>query len=117
MNSNNSIARSPACVRGLLLVIGLLLSTLPALAQTQSHSGALQIGIVPMSTTRILIKNYQPLHVYLERVLKRPVELVTAQDFEPFISTRSKGNTMWSSRLRIWGASRRLKQVMCRWQV
>lgn len=86
MNSNNNIARFPACVPGLLVVIGLLLAMLPALAQaqTQTHAGALQIGIVPMSTARILIKNYQPLHVYLERVLKRPVELVTAQDFRTF---------------------------------
>lgn len=86
MNSNNNIARFSACVPGLILTFGLLLSLLPAVAfaQTQTQAVALQIGILPMSTTRILLKNYQPLHVYLERVLKRPVELVTAHDFRTF---------------------------------
>ena len=86
MNSNNNIARFPACVPDLILTFVLFLSLLPvvAYAQTQTQAVALQIGILPMSTTRILLKNYQPLHVYLERVLKRPVELVTAHDFRTF---------------------------------
>jgi phosphonate transport system substrate-binding protein len=54
------------------------------LAQAQNQAKALQVGILPISTTRVLIKNYQPLKTYLEHELKRPVELVTAHDFRTF---------------------------------
>ena len=44
----------------------------------------MQIGLLPIATTRVLITNYQPLRAYLEQTLKRPVELVTAHDFSSF---------------------------------
>lgn len=67
-------------------LIYLLLPIIPGavLAEAQTQVKALQVGILPISTTRTLIKNYQPLQVYLERELKRPVELVTAHDFKTF---------------------------------
>lgn len=52
--------------------------------QVQAADRALQIGILPINTTRALIKSYEPLHNYLERILGRQVELVTARDFKTF---------------------------------
>lgn len=88
MNSNKNIARFTVCV------LSLLVSMLPdvALAQTQAQARALQVGILPISTARILIKNYQPLRAHLERELKRPVELVTAPDFRTFHFNTIEGN-------------------------
>lgn len=53
-----------------------------ALAQTETH--AIQVGLLPIWTTRVLIKNYLPLQTHLEHELKQPVELVTAPDFKTF---------------------------------
>lgn len=66
--------------------LGITLILIPdiALSQDSSQAKALQIGILPTLSARVLIKNYQPLQVYLERKLKRPVELLTATDFKTF---------------------------------
>ncbi len=45
---------------------------------------ALQVGVLPTLNTRQLLTNYQPLRIYLERELQRPVELFTAPDFKRF---------------------------------
>lgn len=78
MNSNNNISLF------LPLIIGLMLSMTQGVVLAQAQTTALQIGILPISTTRILINNYQPLQHYLERELKRPVELITATNFRTF---------------------------------
>jgi len=52
---------------------------------------ALQVGVLPIWTTRVLIKNYQPLKAHLEQELKQPVELVTAPDFKTFHINTLKG--------------------------
>lgn len=44
----------------------------------------LVIGIVPTLSPRVLLSNYQPFRVYLEKTLKRPIEMVTATDFRTF---------------------------------
>lgn len=80
MKSNINAARS--AIWFLLLTFSILPGLL--FAQTQAQARALQIGILPISTTRTLIKNYRPLQAYLEHELKRPVELVTAPDFKTF---------------------------------
>ncbi len=61
-------------------------------AQAHAPVQVLHIGILPISTTRTLIKNYQPLRIYLERELKRPVELHTAHDFRTFHFNTAKGD-------------------------
>lgn len=53
-------------------------------AESSAHDKVLQIGILPTLSARLLLKNYQPLQMYLERALNRPVELVTANDFSTF---------------------------------
>ena len=52
--------------------------------QDTSQAKVLQIGILPTLSVRVLLKNYRPLKIYLERELKRPVELVTSVDFKTF---------------------------------
>lgn len=52
----------------------------------------LQVGLLPIWTTRVLIKNYQPLQAHLEQELKQPVELVTAPDFKTFHTNTLKGD-------------------------
>ena len=56
----------------LCIVLSLVPGIVSAQATAQTH--ILQIGILPTLSARALLKNYQPVQVYLERVLKRPVE-------------------------------------------
>jgi phosphonate transport system substrate-binding protein len=53
------------------------------------HAGAqssktLTVGITPTLTAKALLIQYQPLRAYLERELRRPVNIVTATDFQKF---------------------------------
>ena len=61
------------------------------LAQVTAQPKVLQVGILPTLSARALLKNYQPLQLYLERELKRPVELSTAPDFRTFYSNTIEG--------------------------
>jgi len=65
------------------LFLGLLCVIASGLSLAQ-ETRALQVGVLPIWTTRVLIKNYQPLKAHLEQELKQPVELVTAPDFKIF---------------------------------
>lgn len=52
-----------------------------------AHAGAVQplrLGILPLLSAKVLLTNYQPLRIYLERELQRPVELNTSPDFKRF---------------------------------
>jgi phosphonate transport system substrate-binding protein len=42
------------------------------------------IGIAPHTSARVIVEMYQPLRLYLEKSLGRPVEIVTAGDFTEF---------------------------------
>jgi len=62
-----------------------MLLLLPALAFTASAPIVpFRIGVAPHSSARVIIEMYQPLRLYLEQVLQRPVEIVTAPDFTEF---------------------------------
>jgi phosphonate transport system substrate-binding protein len=68
-----------------LLAAGL--GTSPALSSAQTpagHAGPLTLGVLPNVSARILLATYQPMREYLEAVLSRPVEVVTAADFPTF---------------------------------
>jgi len=45
---------------------------------------AIRVGVVPTLSAKVLMTNYQPLRVYLERELQRPVEMSTSTDFKRF---------------------------------
>lgn len=44
----------------------------------------IRVGVLPTLSAKVLLTSYQPLRVYLERELQRPVELYTAPDFKRF---------------------------------
>ena len=43
-----------------------------------------RIGVAPHTSARVILEMYQPLRLYLEHALQRPVEIVTASDFTEF---------------------------------
>lgn len=44
----------------------------------------IRVGVLPTLSAKVLLTSYQPLRVYLERELQRPVEMVTSTDFKRF---------------------------------
>ena len=52
----------------------------------------LEIGIIPNISTHALFAAYQPLRLYLEQQLGRPVILLTAPDFKTFYERTGKGD-------------------------
>ena len=50
----------------------------------EQNEGALEIGILPNISARMLLTQYEPMRRYLERVLGRKVQISTAQNWETF---------------------------------
>lgn len=48
------------------------------------EAGALQFGVMPNVSARVLLAQYQPFRTFLERELSRPVEIVTAPSLQAF---------------------------------
>ncbi|MDP3702141.1 MAG: PhnD/SsuA/transferrin family substrate-binding protein [Hylemonella sp.] len=72
---------------GLLAGAGWLgLSVLPRTvwAQGTAPTRPLLLGVLPITSTRVLLKNYQHVAAYLERRLGVKIELETAPDFQTF---------------------------------
>ena len=67
-----------------------LFALLPAHLAAQPR--ALEIAIAPFLSARTLLTSYQPLQVYLEERLRRPVLLVTAPDFRTFVERTQRGD-------------------------
>lgn len=77
---------------GLLAGLGCLcLGSLPRAAWASAPARPLQLGLLPITSTRALLKNYQLVQTHLERELGQPVELVTATDFRTFQANTLKG--------------------------
>lgn len=53
-------------------------------AQGEAASRPLRLGVLPITSTRVLLRNYQHVQAYLQRRLGQPVELETAPDFQTF---------------------------------
>lgn len=72
----------PHLLRNLLITFSTyLLITTPSYGQVQTP---FKIGVAPHTSARVIIEMYQPLRLYLEKTLARPVEIVTASDFTEF---------------------------------
>ena len=65
-----------------ILATGLILSGNIAAAQPPS---TFKLGVAPHTSARVILEMYQPLRLYLEKVLGQPVEVQTAPDFTEFI--------------------------------
>ncbi|HZX33208.1 MAG TPA: phosphate/phosphite/phosphonate ABC transporter substrate-binding protein [Rhodocyclaceae bacterium] len=50
----------------------------------QTPGTPFRIGVAPHTSTRVIVEMYQPLRLFLEKTLGRPVEIVTAADFTEF---------------------------------
>lgn len=67
-----------------------ILSALSALlgyapdGMAQTPAVPFRIGVAPHTSTRVIIEMYQPLRLFLEKALERPVEIVTAADFTEY---------------------------------
>jgi len=61
------------------------------LAQAQAAPNFI-LGIVPIHSARVLTERYEPLRVYLERILKQPVRIESAPDFRRFHERTLRGD-------------------------
>ncbi len=73
-----------------LALLGLCLAALPARA-ADAPPAALEMGVFPNLSPRAVIQLYQPLRLFLEKELRRPVNLYTAPDFATFVARTQKG--------------------------
>lgn len=48
------------------------------------NAGSFVIGVAPHTSARVIVAQYQPLRLFLERALGQPVEIVTAPDFTEY---------------------------------
>lgn len=56
-----------------------------------ARAPALQLGVLPTLSPRVLLTSYHPLQVYLEHELRRPVEITTATNFRTFYDNTLEG--------------------------
>lgn len=61
-------------------------------AQAAQPVQPLQLGVLPNVSARVILANYQPIRQFLERELKRPVDVVTAPDFKTFFQRTQAGD-------------------------
>jgi phosphonate transport system substrate-binding protein len=67
-----------------IFVFALVLTMWLTLSAHAATDPPFRVGVLPTLSAKVLLTNYQPLRVYLERELQRPVELFTAPDFKRF---------------------------------
>jgi phosphonate transport system substrate-binding protein len=65
-------------------IVVVLTCGLAPVAGAADAPAAFRIGIAPHTSARVIVEMYQPLRLYLEKSLGRPVEIVTASDFTEF---------------------------------
>jgi len=82
-----------SALRRWALMVALLFAGLAPLATVSAQSAAtpFTIGVLPNLSARVILANYQPMREYLERELKRPVEIYTAGDFRSFNQQTQRG--------------------------
>jgi phosphonate transport system substrate-binding protein len=61
-------------------------------ARAQTAEPPLTVGVLPNISARVIFANYQPMRSYLERELKRSVEIATAPDFRQFSEATMRGD-------------------------
>jgi phosphonate transport system substrate-binding protein len=76
--------------RTLLAATSLLLSPFAALAQTRDPA-KLRVALLPDENAATLIQNAQPLKAYLEKELKKDIELIVTTDYSSMIEAMRFG--------------------------
>jgi phosphonate transport system substrate-binding protein len=67
-----------------ILHIICLISLIALSVGVASAKDTFVIGVAPHTSARVVLEMYQPLRVYMEKVLGMPVEVATAPDFDTF---------------------------------
>jgi len=73
-------------------IVFLAILSLQTSAEVGSKIKPLQLGIVPYIGTRSLVTSYEPMRLYLEKALGRPVEIYTATGFKSFYLNAQRGD-------------------------
>ena len=61
-------------------------------AEDDSTLQPLKIGVVPYLSARALVTSYEPMRLYLEQAMGRPVKIYTAAGFKPFFLNAIQGD-------------------------
>ncbi|MGV8933771.1 MAG: phosphate/phosphite/phosphonate ABC transporter substrate-binding protein [Gallionellaceae bacterium] len=76
----------------LCLFAALAILAMPIFAKNNNDVAPLEIGVVPYMSARVLVQSYEPMRLYLEQVLGKPVHLYTANGFKQFFLNAQKGD-------------------------
>ena len=76
----------------LFLCSALTLATCAVSAEEKSADKPLEIGVVPYLSARLTISRFEPLRLYLEQTLGKPVKLYTANSFKSFLLQAQGGD-------------------------
>ena len=61
------------------------------LAAATENTDVIEFGILPTLSSRTILTTYQPLRLYLEQHLKRPVQFTTAPDYRTYVARTQRG--------------------------
>lgn len=75
-----------------VLLAILAMSSWPAFADDSSALKPLEVGVVPYVSARVLVGSYEPMRLYLEQLLGRPVKIYTAAGFKQFFLNAQRGD-------------------------
>ena len=75
----------------LVLIVLMFLLGVSINASRAAENAALRLGIMPFNSTLALFKTHQPLRLYLQNKLGRPVEMYTAPDYAGFLRDSQSG--------------------------
>lgn len=64
----------------------------PVFADGDSPDKPLEVGVVPYISARVLVASYEPMRLYLEQVLGKPVKIFTATGFKQFFLNARRGD-------------------------
>lgn len=70
----------------------LAISAWPIFADDKPPVKTFEIGVVPYISPRVLVTSYEPMRLYLEQALGRPVKIYTAAAFKPFLLNAQQGD-------------------------
>jgi len=72
-------------------LLGLSSWSLSGRASLPAVGRPLRLGVLPITSTRILLGNYAPVRAYLQNALGQPLELFAAADFRTFVLNTERG--------------------------
>lgn len=75
-----------------ILTVLMSISSVAVFAKDTQAERPLEVGIIPYLSPRVLITHYEPMRLYLENTLGRPVKIYTATSFKQFLLNAQKGD-------------------------